>query len=37
MELNDIRWVLLTIAWLLLMVYFFRKGNTLDAIAGERR
>ena len=36
MELNDIRWVLLTIAWLLLMVYFFRKGNTLDAIAGER-
>ncbi|MFL5403362.1 MAG: hypothetical protein ACJ8BF_11160 [Gemmatimonadales bacterium] len=37
MELNDIRWVLLTLSWLLLMIYFFLKGNTLDAIAGETR
>jgi hypothetical protein len=37
MNLNDIRWVLLTLMWLLMMIYFFRKGDTLDAIAGEAR
>jgi hypothetical protein len=35
MSLNDIRWVLLTLMWLLLMYYFFHKGDTLDAIAGK--
>jgi glucan phosphoethanolaminetransferase (alkaline phosphatase superfamily) len=33
MELNDIRWVLITIMWLLLMYYFVARGNLLQALA----
>ncbi len=37
MSLNDIRWVLLTLMWLVLMTYFFRRGDTLDAIGEGRK
>jgi hypothetical protein len=33
MMLNDIRWVLLTLMWLVMMVYFIAKGNLLAALA----
>jgi len=32
MSLNDIRWVLLTIMWVVLMYYFIGKGKLLDAL-----
>lgn len=34
MMLNDIRWIIMTIMWLTLMVYFIGKGNLLKKLAG---
>lgn len=36
MFLNDIRWVLLTLMWLIMMYYFIVKGNLLQALAGDK-
>lgn len=36
MFLNDIRWVLLTLMWLIMMYYFIAKGNLLQALAGDK-
>jgi hypothetical protein len=36
MFLNDIRWVLLTLMWLIMMYYFTAKGNLLQALAGDK-
>jgi hypothetical protein len=32
MSLNDVRWVLLTLMWLVMMFYFVAKGNLLEAL-----
>jgi len=36
-SLNDIRWVLMTLMWLVMMIYFIQKGDLLRKLAGERR
>jgi len=35
MSLNDIRWVLLTLMWLVLMYYFLAKGNMFTLPSGN--
>ena len=35
MALNDIRWILLTIMWLVMMYYFVSKGKLNDALEGS--
>lgn len=36
MFLNDIRWVLLTIMWLVMMYYFIAKGNLLSILGNKQ-
>ena len=36
MVLNDIRWIIITIMWLALMVYFLTKGDLLSAVVGSK-
>ena len=35
MVLNDIRWIIMTIMWLALMIYFLTKGDLLSKVVPE--
>jgi hypothetical protein len=37
MTLNDIRWVLLTIMWLVMMYYFAAKGRLFETLGGPKQ
>lgn len=37
MSLNDIRWVLLTIMWVVMMYYFIAKGRLLDELGAPAK
>ena len=36
-SLNEIRWVLMTLMWLVMMIYFIQKGDLLQKLSGDRR